>query len=104
MLDERRGGTAGDGHGQRQTLTFVAGRPLPNVRCVAAGGFPPPSVNVFLDERDVTDRFDVVQRSSLHGVHGLQVAPLYSTYITSFTLTPSRRIVTADAMSALRNG
>jgi len=28
---------------------------------------------MFLDHLDITDRFDVVRRSSLHGVHGLQV-------------------------------
>jgi len=71
MVDDRLRG--GSGLGQRQLLTFVAGRPLPNVRCVAAGGFPPPTVAVFLDQRDITERFDVVHRSSLHGVRGLQV-------------------------------
>ena len=77
VLTERRGGSV-DPHGarrQRQLLTFVAGQPLPHVRCVAAGGFPPPAVSVFLDHRDITYRFNVVQRSSLHGVHGLQVSP-----------------------------
>jgi len=68
------GGVGGSaGLGRRTALTFVAGAPLPHVRCVAAGGFPPPSVSLFLDHADITDRFDVVRRSSLHGVHGLQV-------------------------------
>ena len=69
VVDRRRGG-----HRQRQAaVTFVAGSPLPHVRCVVAGGFPPPSVSMFLDQLDITHRFNVVRRSSLHGVPGLQV-------------------------------
>jgi len=73
VVDEHLGATVTGGHGQRPVITFVAEFPLPHVRCIAAGGFPPPSVSVFLDHRDITDRFNVVQRSTLHGVRGLQV-------------------------------
>jgi len=72
-VDERRVDGGSGGHSHRKVLTFVAGLPLPHVRCVAAGGFPPPSVSIFLDHHDITGRFDVVQRSSRRGLHGLQV-------------------------------
>jgi len=81
------GRTASGGHGRRHVLTFVAGVPLPHVRCIAVGGFPPPGVAVFLDHRDITARFDVVQRSSLHGVHGLQVTTFDPTNMIAIVVT-----------------
>jgi len=93
-VDERRGPAGRTTGGvKRQVLTFVAGMPLPHVRCIAAGGFPPPDVSLYLDHSEITARFDVVQRSSLHGLDGLQVSPFDPTNTTATPTTASARSV-----------
>jgi len=53
------------------SIHVVDGRPS-TLRCVAFGGYPPPSVELFVDRRDVTAQFEFAHNATLTGRRGLR--------------------------------
>lgn len=45
---------------------------LVHVRCITTGGYPPPTVELFVDRRDVTGDFALRQTSTFSGRRGLR--------------------------------
>lgn len=62
------GGLATDAIGSNMTrssaVRVVAGRPT-HLRCVALGGYPPPSVDLYVRQRDITSQFSFSNAASL---------------------------------------
>jgi len=56
-----------------KAIRMVEGQPGP-LRCVAVGGYPPPTVTLFVGGRDVSDEFQYSRSESLKrsGVRGLR--------------------------------
>jgi len=52
-------------------LRAVENQPRP-VRCVAFGGYPPPSLDVYIGQRDVTDDFRFAHSAAMSGLRGLR--------------------------------
>jgi hypothetical protein len=60
-----------DGHGEIG-IVFVETSPG-LLRCVAIGGYPPPEVQLYVGQRDVTAEFGLTHVARLVGVRGLRV-------------------------------
>jgi len=52
-------------------LRAVENQPRP-LRCVAFGGYPPPSLDVYVGQRDVTDHFRFDHSAAMSGLRGLR--------------------------------
>ena len=52
-------------------LRAVENQPRP-LRCVAFGGYPPPSLDVYVGRRDVTDDFRFAHSAAMSGLRGLR--------------------------------
>ena len=52
-------------------LRLVENQPRP-LRCVAVGGYPPPSLDVYIGQRDVTDDFRFKHEAAMSGLRGLR--------------------------------
>ena len=52
-------------------LRAVENQPRP-LRCVAIGGYPPPSLDVYIGQRDVTDHFRFEHAAAMSGLRGLR--------------------------------
>ena len=52
-------------------LRAVENQPRP-LRCVAFGGYPPPSLVVYIGRRDVTDDFRFAHSAAMSGLRGLR--------------------------------
>ena len=52
-------------------LRAVENQPRP-LRCVAFGGYPPPSLDVYIGQRDVTDDFRFEHAAAMSGLRGLR--------------------------------
>jgi len=48
------------------------------IRCVAEGGYPPPTLAVFVGEREITEEFQLTHQTSLYGSRGFRMI-LYQT-------------------------
>jgi len=46
---------------------------LCHIRCVAVGGYPPPTLRLAVDRRDVTAEFALRSRSTLSGRYGMRL-------------------------------
>ena len=53
------------------SIHLVDGRPS-TLRCVTFGGYPPPSVELFVGRRDVTAEFQFSSNATLSGLRGLR--------------------------------
>jgi len=71
VTNEHRGFAGGSGYHVNSLLRLVENRPS-RLRCVAFGGYPAPTLHLYLDRRDVTDRFSAAVQSSLAGEKGLR--------------------------------
>ena len=56
-----------------KALTVEEGKPV-SLKCVVSGGFPSPSVHIFLKDRNITDEFPLYRACSVVGVSGLNAA------------------------------
>ena len=52
-------------------LRAVENQPRP-LRCVAFGGYPPPSLDVYIGQRDVSDDFRFKHAAAMSGLRGLR--------------------------------
>jgi len=52
-------------------LRTVENQPRP-LRCVAFGGYPPPSLDVYIGQRDVSDHFRFDHAAAMSGLRGLR--------------------------------
>jgi len=57
-----------------------------SLRCVAFGGYPPPSLDVYIGRRDVTDEFRFTHSAAMSGLRGLRTIN-YRTERRTYALT-----------------
>ena len=77
---------ARDTFGRRTPTLTVTEKLSVNVQCIVKGGYPPPSVEVFLGREDVTDRFTFSHVAELTGAKGLRTI-VYHTKMNALTFT-----------------
>jgi len=53
------------------TIHLVENRPE-TIRCAAFGGYPPPSLDIYIGGRDVTNQFQYYQNATMSGRRGLR--------------------------------
>ena len=95
--------------GSAPRVLFIEGSPR-TIHCIAEGGYPVPSVSVFLGDRDITSEFQLSQSVTLTGQRGLR-SILYRTERSCDSLVftayddeqPIRCVATVPGMAANRS-
>ena len=62
----------GNASADSSTIRSVENQPC-HVRCVAVGGYPPPSLRLSVDRRDVTGEFALRSRATVSGRRGMRL-------------------------------
>lgn len=66
------GGTTGGGGVHTGLLNATSGDAIP-IECVVVGGYPVPSVDVFLNNRNITDQFQIRRHYNVSGEPGFRL-------------------------------
>jgi len=79
----------GDGGGTAVvSLGLTEGRPVP-IRCLSHGGHPAPRLSVYLDQTDITNKFEASHDTDVTGPRGLRTVHYRSSCWTKEFVTSS---------------